>query len=82
MLEREDDLGDGFVMEWLDGITLGAKVVRDPELDKFAPTLARKSGEVLAKTRDRFGRNWFDCLSRRNNARGIRRTNMGALSRF
>ena len=49
MLDREDDLGDGFVMEWLDGITLGAKVVRDPELDEIRPTLARKSGEVLAK---------------------------------
>jgi len=49
VLDREDDLGDGFVMEWLDGITLGAKVVRDPELDEIRPTLARKSGEVLAK---------------------------------
>ena len=49
MLDREDDLGDGFVMEWLDGITLGAKVVRDPELDEIRPMLARKSGEVLAK---------------------------------
>ena len=49
VLDREDDLGDGFVMEWLDGITLGAKVVRDPELDEIRPMLARKSGEVLAK---------------------------------
>ena len=49
VLDREDDLGDGFIMEWLDGITLGAKVVRDPELDEIRPTLARKSGEILAK---------------------------------
>lgn len=49
VLDRQDDLGDGFVMEWLDGITLGAKVVRDPDLDEIRPTLARRSGEVLAK---------------------------------
>ena len=49
VLDREDDLGDGFVMEWLDGVTLGAKVVRDPDLDEIRPTLARRSGEVLAK---------------------------------
>ena len=49
VLDRQDDLGDGFVMEWLDGITLGAKVVRDSDLDEIRPTLARRSGEVLAK---------------------------------
>ena len=49
VLDREDDLGDGFVMEWLDGITLGARVVRDSDLDEIRPTFARRSGEVLAK---------------------------------
>ena len=49
VLAPEDGLGDGFVMEWLEGITLGAKVVRDPTLDEIRPTLARRCGEVLAR---------------------------------
>lgn len=49
ILKPEDELGDGFVMEWLEGITLGAKVVRDPTLDKVRPSLARLCGEALAR---------------------------------
>lgn len=49
VLDKNDGLGDGFVMEWLDGVTLGAKVVRDPSLDQIRPTLARRCGEILAK---------------------------------
>ena len=36
----EDCLGDGFIMEWLDGETLGARIVRDPSLDAIRPKLA------------------------------------------
>ncbi len=49
VLDAEDDLGDGFIMEWLDGIALGARVVRSPELDAIRPELAYKCGEVLAR---------------------------------
>lgn len=49
VLDAEDDLGDGFIMEWLDGVTLGARVVRSPELDEIRPELAYKCGEVLAR---------------------------------
>ena len=49
VLAPEDGLGDGFVMEWLEGIALGAKVVRDPTLDEIRPTLARRCGEALAR---------------------------------
>ena len=49
VLKPEDGLGDGFIMEWLEGVTLGAKVVRDPVLDKIRPTLARRCGEALAR---------------------------------
>ena len=44
-----DGLGDGFIMEWLDGITLGARVVRAPELDEIRPQLAFHCGEILAR---------------------------------
>ena len=49
VLEDGDELGDGFIMEWLDGVTLGARVVRSPELDKIRPELAFKCGEILAR---------------------------------
>jgi aminoglycoside phosphotransferase (APT) family kinase protein len=49
VLTDEDDLGDGFIMEWLEGITLGARVVRAEALDEIRPRLAYLSGEILAK---------------------------------
>lgn len=49
VLTEEDALGDGFIMQWLDGVTLGARVVRAPELDEVRPRLAYLCGEILAK---------------------------------
>ena len=48
-LRREDGLGEGFVMEWLEGETLGARIVRAEELAAVRPRLARQCGEVLAR---------------------------------
>ena len=42
-------LGEAIIMEWLDGITLGAKVVRTPELDKIRPQLAFECGRTIAR---------------------------------
>ncbi len=49
VLQPEDQLGDGFVMEWLEGIALGARVVRAPELAEIRPRLAHLCGEILAR---------------------------------
>jgi aminoglycoside phosphotransferase (APT) family kinase protein len=49
VLMPEDGLGDGFIMEWLDGEALGARIVRDPSLDAIRPKLAEQCGEVLAR---------------------------------
>ena len=49
VLTEADGIGDGFVMEWLDGHTLGARVIRSPDLDEIRPHLARQCGEVLAR---------------------------------
>jgi aminoglycoside phosphotransferase (APT) family kinase protein len=49
VLEPDDGLGEGFVMEWLEGETLGARIVRAPELAAIRPRLARQCGEVLAR---------------------------------
>ena len=49
VLEPGDELGAGFVMEWLDGVALGARIVRSPELAEVRPKLARQCGEILGR---------------------------------
>ena len=49
ILAPGDDLGGGFVMEWLDGIALGARIVRSPDLAEVRPKLARQCGEILGR---------------------------------
>ncbi|MDH4148691.1 MAG: phosphotransferase family protein, partial [Acidimicrobiia bacterium] len=49
VLDDADGLGKGFVMEWLDGVTLGARINRAPELDAIRPRLAYQCGEILAR---------------------------------
>ncbi len=44
----EDDLGIGFLMQWLEGETLGHKIARAPEFASIRPKLARQCGEQLA----------------------------------
>jgi len=49
VLTPDDGLGDGFIMEWLEGEALGARIVRDPALDAVRPKLAEQCGEILAR---------------------------------
>lgn len=49
VLEQADGLGEGFVMEWLDGEALGARIVRSPEFEALRPRLAYECGKVLAR---------------------------------
>jgi len=49
VLRPEDGLGDGFIMQWLDGETLGARIVRDASLAAIRPKLAEQCGEILAR---------------------------------
>ena len=49
VLEERDGLGEGFLMEWLEGETLGGRIVRAPELEAVRPRLARECGRVLAR---------------------------------
>lgn len=49
VLRPDDGVGAGFLMEWLDGVTLGARVVRAPELDAIRPELAYQCGRELAR---------------------------------
>lgn len=49
VLAREDDLGEGFIMQWLEGEALGARIARSPELAGIRPTLAYECGRILAR---------------------------------
>jgi aminoglycoside phosphotransferase (APT) family kinase protein len=49
VLSESDGLGEGFIMEWLGGETLGARIVKIPALDEIRPRLAFECGEVLAR---------------------------------
>lgn len=49
VLQEEDGLGEGFIMEWLDGEALGARIARSPELADVRSRLAYECGQVLAR---------------------------------
>lgn len=49
VLTGDDDLGDGFIMEWLDGEALGARIVRSDQFKDIRPKLAYECGRILAK---------------------------------
>ena len=44
VLQPADGLGEGFIMEWLDGEALGARIGRAPELEEIRPRLAFECG--------------------------------------
>ncbi len=49
VLRDNDGLGEGFIMAWLDGECLGARIVRAPELVDIRPKLAYECGRILAR---------------------------------
>ncbi|MDH5737957.1 MAG: phosphotransferase family protein [Gammaproteobacteria bacterium] len=49
VLKEADGLGDGFVMEWLEGEALGARINRSPTFDAIRPRLAYECGKILAR---------------------------------
>ncbi len=49
LLQPGDELGDGFIMEWLEGEALGARIVRSERFDSIRPSLARECGRIMAR---------------------------------
>ena len=49
VLAEADGVGDGFLMEWIEGEALGARIVRNEEFAAIRPRLARQFGEVAAR---------------------------------
>lgn len=49
VLQPDDGLGEGYVMQWLEGETLGHRIVHSEALAAARPRLARQCGEALAR---------------------------------
>jgi aminoglycoside phosphotransferase (APT) family kinase protein len=49
VLAPEDNLGVGFIMDFVEGETLGGRIVRDARFETTRPKLARQCGEILAR---------------------------------
>ena len=49
VLTPTDGIGAGFLMEWLDGVTLGARIARSPELEEARSKLAFQCGQEMAR---------------------------------
>ena len=52
ILEPGDDLGEGFLMEWLEGDALGGRITHSSRFAGVRPGLARQCGEILARLHD------------------------------
>jgi len=49
VLDEEDDIGPGYVMERIAGETIPRKILRDEEYAEARPLMARQSGEIIAR---------------------------------
>ncbi len=49
VLQDEDGLGDGFIMSWLEGEALGARINRAPQYSAVRESLAYECGKNLAR---------------------------------
>jgi aminoglycoside phosphotransferase (APT) family kinase protein len=49
VLVETDGLGAGFLMQWLEGETLGGRIVRSDQFSELRPRLALQAGEILAQ---------------------------------
>ena len=49
VLGPEDGLGDGFVMRWVDGETIGSRINHQDRFASIRPELAAQCGEALAR---------------------------------
>lgn len=49
VLAAEDDLGEGFLMSWLEGEALGGRITHSRRFADIRPRLARQCGEILAR---------------------------------
>jgi len=49
VLQPEDELGGGFIMEWIEGEALGARINRSEAFADIRPKLAFECGQIMAR---------------------------------
>lgn len=49
VLEPADSLGEGFLMTWLTGETLGGRIANSSRFESIRPALARQCGQILGR---------------------------------
>lgn len=49
VFDADPHIGDALLVEWLDGETLGSRIVRSEKFAAVRPSLARQCGEILAR---------------------------------
>lgn len=49
LLAEDDGIGEGFIMQWIEGEALGARINRSDEFAALRPELAFACGEIMAK---------------------------------
>ena len=49
VLTKADGIGDGFIMEWIEGEALGARINRSEQFADLRPNLAYACGEIMAQ---------------------------------
>lgn len=49
ILDEDDEIGPGYVMDRISGETIPRKILRDEEYAEARPLLARQSGEIIAR---------------------------------
>ena len=49
ILRQSDNLGEGYLMEWMNGESIGSRIVKGIEFKSIRPTLAAQCGHILAQ---------------------------------
>ena len=63
VLTEADGLGEGFIMQWLEGEALGARIARAPEFEAVRQNLAFECGQIMARIHQHRSRPRPACVS-------------------
>ena len=49
IFDEEDNLGEGYLMDWMEGESVGSKIARGEEFKEIRPVLAKQCGQILGR---------------------------------
>ena len=49
IFDEEEDLGEGYLMDWMEGESVGSKISRGEEFKAIRPVLAKQCGQILGR---------------------------------